>query len=416
MIFEKTFPSGVRLAAEKIPAVRSVSFGVWVGSGARHEQPEENGASHFIEHMLFKGTQKYTAADLADKMDMLGGEINAFTTKECTCYYGRVLDERFGEASGLIADMFFDSKFDESDADLERGVIAEELGMYEDTPDDLAHEKLAQGVYAGDCLGRPILGTKETLANLTGATLKQYLAGHYTGGNTVLAVAGNYPDGSLDKLGELFSPLRNVPAPPYGPSAYKPAAITTEKQTEQSHIVLGFPGLSVTDDRRYELQLLHNLLGGSMSSRLFQRIREQLGLCYSIYTFVSSHAETGLFGVYVGTGRDTEQKAMEETGAEIRRLLRDGVTEAELARSREQVKTGMLMSLESTSTHMNHLGKGVLFHNRVRSPEEIAAEYDRVKADGLNALTRELLNLSRISASVVTQKGDAVKHLEWVRG
>ncbi len=412
----KTLPNGVRLAVLQMPAVRSVSLGIWIGSGTRHEPPEYNGASHFIEHMLFKGTAQYTAADLADRMDLLGGEINAFTTKECTCYYGRVLDEKLGEAANLLADMLFHSTFDEENVKLERGVIVEEIGMYEDTPDDLVVEKLLLGVFRDTPLGRPILGTKETLAGMTGAFLKDYCHSHYVGDNTVIAVAGNCKEEALAEIEALFSRLPASKAPDPGVSSYQIALSTVEKPTEQSHIALCFPGIAIGDPRRYAVQLLSNLLGGSVSSRLFQRVREQLGLCYSIYTFQSSHMDTGVFGIYLGTGRETEQKAMVEIGNELRRLVKDGVTDNELYRSKEQVKTSMLMALESTSSRMNHIGKGLLLQNRVLSPEEIAASYDRVTKEDIQELAETFFDMEKASLSLVTQKGSAAAHLDWLKG
>lgn len=412
----KTLPNGVRLAVLQMPAVRSVSFGIWIRSGTRHEPPEANGASHFIEHMLFKGTKNYSAAELADRMDLLGGEINAFTTKECTCYYGRVLDVKLAETARLLADMLFESTFDEDSVKLERGVIVEEIGMYEDSPDDLAVEKLLLGVYRDTPLGRPILGKKETLANMTGAFLKDYCHSHYMGENTVIAVAGNCKEEALAEIEALFSRLPAQKGPNPGVASYQTTLSTVEKPTEQSHIALCFPSIAIGDPRRYGVQLLSNLLGGSMSSRLFQRIREQLGFCYSVYTFQSSHMDTGIFGIYLGTGRETEQQAMTEIGNELRRLVKDGVTDNELYRSKEQVKTGMLMALESTSSRMNHIGKGLLLQNRVLSPEEIAASYERVTKEDIQTLAETIFDMDKASLSLVTQKGNAQAHLDWLKG
>lgn len=411
----RTLENGVKVIADPNPNVRSVSLGVWVASGTRQEPPELNGASHYIEHMLFKGTDSADAAALADHMDALGGEVNAFTTKECTCFYGRVLDEKLREFTDLLADMLFHSRFDEGCVETERGVIIEEIGMCDDTPDDLAVENLMLGVYRGTPLGYPILGTRESLAPITGKCLKNYMAGHYVGGAVVISICGHFTVGDLDYIAETFARFPAGERAPGGSSEYRPAMVCVEKQTEQNHIVIGFPALSYLDEDRFALQILNNIIGGNVSSRLFQRIREQLGLCYSVSSFLTTHSDCGMLAIYIGTGAKSERKAITEIGRELRRLLRDGIPEEELYKVRDSIRSGLLMGLESTSARMNYMGKGLLLQNCASDPDKAADRYLAVERDQIEALAQRLLREDGIAVSAVTRKGSAEKYAEWLR-
>ena len=409
-----TLSNGVRLISEQNPHVRSVSLGVWIASGTRHEQPDENGASHFIEHMLFKGTEHVGAAELADRMDALGGEINAYTTKECTCFYGRVLDERLTEFADMLADMLFCSKFDEESTEIERGVIYEEIGMCDDTPDDLAIENLLLGVFRDTPLGYPILGTRESLKPLTGARLRAYKDAHYTGEAAIVSISGHFSESDLAHVKAVFSAFPTGPRPSGAQASYRPALACVEKPTEQNNIVIGFPSVSYLSDKRYAMQILNNIVGGNMSSRLFQRVREQLGLCYSIHSFPSTHSDCGVFSVYIGTGASGEEQAMREIGKILSEIAKNGVTDDEVEKVRDSIRSALLMSMESTSARMNHMGKGLLLQNTVLTPDEIAARYQSVTREEIHALAREIFRPELLSLSAVTAKGSAENYAKWV--
>ncbi|MBM6926805.1 M16 family metallopeptidase [Pseudoflavonifractor phocaeensis] len=402
-----TLPNGVRVLTEQVPGVRSAALGIWVGTGSRHEKPGENGAAHFIEHMLFKGTQTRSAAQLAAEMDAIGGQVNAFTTKECTCFYARVLDSHLPQAADILCDMFFHSKFDDSDVDTERGVILEEIGMYEDNPEDLCAERLAGAVFKGSPLARPILGRQPILESMNGPWLKEYMRTHYGPRRVVVTLAGRFTQKDVDDLTARFSHLEPQPPLKTRPAAYRPGITVKKKAIEQNHLTLAFPGLSFSDPRRFTLQLLSSVLGGGMSSRLFQQVRERRGLCYSIYSYGTCHDDTGYFGVYTALGKETEGQALDTILAVIREVTDHGVTQEELDRAREQSKANVLMGLESTQAHMSSLGRGELMVGRVLDEEEIIAAYDAVTREDVRVLAGELLDLSHASLSAVGRVGKA---------
>lgn len=410
----QTLPNGVRIVSETNPNVRSVSLGVWVGNGTRHEPADMNGASHFIEHMLFKGTDSMDAAALADTMDTLGGEINAFTTKECTCFYGRVLDEKLHAFVDLLADMLFRSRFDEACVETERGVIYEEIGMCDDTPDDLAIEQLTLGAFRGTALGYPILGTRDTLASMTGSGLHDYMQTHYTGDAVVISIAGHFSPDDLTYIGQTFGHFPAGARPQSPVASYHVTSSCIEKPTEQNHIVLGFRAESYLSEHRYAIQILNNILGGNMSSRLFQRVREQLGLCYSIHSFLATHSDCGLLAIYIGTGSNSEQQALTAIGRTLAEVVSDGVTADEMMKVCDSIRSGLLMALESTSSRMNHMGKSLLLQNHILTPDEIAARYLAVQRDEVIELARVILNPKQLSLSAVTRKGQAETYQRWV--
>ena len=400
-------PNGVRILTERVPYVRSAALGIWVGTGSRHERSGANGAAHFIEHMLFKGTQHRTAEKLAGEMDAVGGQINAFTTKECTCFYARVLDTHLAQAADILCDMFFSSRFDEADVATERGVILEEIGMYEDNPEDLCAERLAAAVFQGTPLARPILGRKATLEKMSGAWLRDYKAAHYGPERIVVALAGSFAQADVDSLRARFSAMEARPLPPSPPGRYTPAVTVKRKAIEQNHLTLAFPGLPFADERRFTLQLLSSILGGGMSSRLVQQVREQRGLCYSIYSYGTCHDDTGYFGVYTALGRETEGAALETVFSVIRDFAEHGVTEEELSRAREQSKANVLMGLESTQSRMSSLGRGALLVGRVLDEDEVIARYDAVTREDVRRLAQELFQFQNASLSAVGRVGSA---------
>ena len=404
MFYEKkTLPNGVRILTEHVPGVRSASLGIWVGTGSRHESAAENGAAHFIEHMLFKGTGRRTAGELAEEMDAVGGQINAFTTKECTCFYARVLDTHLNQAADILCDMFFHSKFDDADVETERGVILEEIGMYEDNPEDLCAERLAGTVFRGTPLARPILGRKATLEKMDGAWLRDYQRTHYGPERIVVALAGSFTQAHVEDLARRFGQLEPVAHPAGRPAFYTPGVVVKKKAIEQNHLTLAFPGLPFADKRRFALQLLSSILGGGMSSRLFQQVREQQGLCYSIYSYGAGHADTGVFCIYTALNRDTEAKALATIRQVVDQLRDQGPTHEELERAREQSKANVIMGLESTQARMSHAGRSLLFSGEILTPEAILAAYDAVTREDVMALARDLFQWDQASLSAVGQ-------------
>ena len=416
-MYEKLIlPNGVRILTEHVPGVRSAALGVWVGVGSRRETNADSGAAHFIEHMSFKGTARRSAAVLAEEMDAIGGQMNAYTTKEDTVYYAWVLDTHLSQAADILCDMLFCSKFDEADVQTERGVILEEMGMYADNPEDLCAERLSAAVFKGSALARPILGRKSTLEKMTGEGLRAWQKAHYVPSELVVTLAGSFTDRDVEALAQRFAGLEGELLPGLRPAAYTPAFTVKKKAAEQNHLTLAFPGLSLGDPRRFTLQLLSSVLGGGMSSRLWQKVREESGLCYSVYSYGAGHADLGLFAIYTATGADTEAEALKTIARETRRFAAEGVTPAELDRAREQSKANVLMGLESTQSRMSALGRGELLTGEVLSTEEVIAAYDAVTAEDVRTLAAELLNFDRVSLSAVGRVGSEERYRELLNG
>lgn len=393
--------NGVRILTQKMDGVRSASLGIWVGAGSRHESTGENGSAHFIEHMVFKGTQTRTAADIAREMDAIGGQVNSYTTKENTCFYVRTLDTHLSQAADVLCDMFFHSAFRQEDVETERGVILEEIGMYADNPEDLCAERLAAAVYKGSALARPILGTPATLKKISGDSLRAWRDAHYLPQNTVVSLAGSFTDAVVQDLVDRFSAMTPARLPKMKTAAYRSAITLKRKATEQNHLTLAFPGFPYDSEHRFALQLLSSILGGGMSSRLWQQVREQRGLCYSVYSYGAGHADTGMFGVYTALGRETEREALSCIMSVIRELVQNGVSDEELSRAREQSKTSVLMGLESTQARMSHLGRSTLLAGKVLSPDEIIAAYDAVTCQEVLDLARIIFDPQQASVSAV---------------
>ena len=409
-------PNGATILTLPIPGVRSAALGFFVGVGSRHEKAAENGAAHFIEHMVFKGTGRRSAGDLAREMDAIGGQVNAYTTKEHTCFYARCLDEHLDRAADLLLDMLFSSRFDQKDVEMERGVVLEEIGMYEDTPEDLVSERLAAAVYKGSPLARPILGRASTLAPMTGEWLKTWQREHYRPGSIVVSLAGSFTQAQVDALCVRLGALESGPAPTTGPAAYRPAVTARKKAIEQNHLLLAFPAPNYLDPRRYQIQLMNAIFGGGCSSRLFQEVREKRGLCYSVYSYVADHADTGLLGIYTAVNREQEQAAYDA----IRRTVLDfsdhGPTQEELDRAREQAKAGLLLGQESVQTRMSQLGASRLLYGRVRTVEEALAGYEAVTREQLYALAQEIFRFENASLSAVGRVSGAEEYTSLLRG
>ena len=414
MYQEIKLSNGARLLTQKVPGARSAALGFFIGAGSRHESPEENGAAHFIEHMLFKGTARRSAAELAMDMDAIGGQVNAYTTKEHTCFYARSLDRHLDQSLDILSDMLFHSRFDQEDVDTERGVILEEIGMYEDTPEDLVSERLSAAVYKGTPLARPILGTQATLSKMTGPWLAQWQRDHYRPGSTVAALAGSFTQAQTDRLLDCLSALAPGEAPAQKPARYRPAVTARKKAIEQNHLILAFPAPCYLDKRRHQLLLLNALLGGGCSSRLFQEVREKQGLCYTVYSYVSDHEDTGLLGIYTALGRDQEKQALDIIRGIICGLADRGPTQEELDRVREQAKANLLMGSESIQSRMSHLGSSALLYGSVRETEELLALYDSVTRDQLRDLAEEIFQMDQASLSAVGRVDSAQNYACWL--
>ncbi|MFL6977380.1 pitrilysin family protein [Bacillus inaquosorum] len=391
MIKRYTCQNGVRVVLENNPTVRSVAIGVWIGTGSRHETPEINGISHFLEHMFFKGTSTRSAREIAESFDRIGGQVNAFTSKEYTCYYAKVLDEHANYALDVLADMFFHSTFDENELKKEKNVVYEEIKMYEDAPDDIVHDLLSKATYGNHSLGYPILGTEETLASFNGDSLRQYMHDYYTPDRVVISVAGNISDSFIKDVEKWFG---SYEAKGKATGLEKPEfyteKLTRKKETEQAHLCLGFKGLEVGHERIYDLIVLNNVLGGSMSSRLFQDVREDKGLAYSVYSYHSSYEDSGMLTIYGGTGANQLQQLSETIQETLATLKRDGITSKELENSKEQMKGSLMLSLESTNSKMSRNGKNELLLGKHKTLDEIINELNAVNLERVNGLASQL--------------------------
>ena len=414
MYEQTTLPNGARVLTQRVPGARSAALGFFVGAGSRHERPEENGAAHFIEHMLFKGTARRSADGLARDMDAIGGQFNAYTTKEHTCFYGRTLDRHLDLGLDILEDMLFHSRFDQGDVETERGVILEEIGMYEDAPDDLVSERLAAAVYKGSPLARPILGRQSTLAAMTGESLGQWQREHYRPGAIVAALAGSFTRAQADRLEKCLAALEPGPLPGTKPAAYVPAVTARKKATEQNHLILAFPAFSYLDGRRAQLMLLNALLGGGCSSRLFQEVREKRGLCYSVYSYVADHEDAGLLGIYAAVSREQERAALDTIREVAARLAGEGPSQEELDRVREQAKANLLMGAESVQSRMSQMGTSALLYGRVREEDELLALYDAVTREQLRELAGALFDFDRAALSAVGRVETAQDYARWL--
>lgn len=384
-------PNGLRVVLEKIPTFRSVSFGIWVKTGSRNEDKARNGISHFIEHMLFKGTDRFSAKDIAEVFDGIGGNVNAFTTKEYTCYYVKVLDEHLPLAMDVLSDMFFHSRFDAEELEKERNVILEEISMYEDTPDDLVHDLMAKAAYGDHALGQTILGLEENLLRLQSDDLRAYMKQFYTAQNTVVSMAGNFDDRAMELIEQHFGAFAvNGSDAALEKPLFHSGALYHEKKTEQNHICLSLPGCSLRDDRLYAMILLNNSIGGGMSSRLFQEIREKRGLAYSVYSYHTAYLDSGMFTIYTGTAPKQTEEVLKVSMDIVSDIRQHGLTEAELRKGKEQLKGSLILSLESTSSRMNRLGKNELMLGKHYSLDEIIERIESVHLDQIRELTREV--------------------------
>lgn len=412
MIKKYTCQNGVRIVLENIPTVRSVAIGVWIGTGSRDEHPENNGISHFLEHMFFKGTTTRTAREIAESFDSIGGQVNAFTSKEYTCYYAKVLDTHAQYALDVLADMFFNSTFVEEELNKERNVVLEEIKMYDDTPDDIVHDLLSKAIYESHPLGYPILGTEETLKTFTGEKLKNYIRERYTPENVVISIAGNVTDTFINEVEKYFGSYEGARGETIeNKPVFHSNQISRKKETEQAHLCIGYNGLSIGHEDIYSLILLNNILGGSMSSRLFQEVREQRGLAYSVFSYHSSYQDSGVVTIYGGTGAKQLDVLFETIQETLGKLKQEGITAKELNNSKEQLKGSLMLSLESTNSRMSRNGKNELLLKRHRSLDEIIEQIDQVSEQGVNDMANFIFN-DQYSVSLISPDGEFPKSLK----
>ena len=395
-----TLPGGEKVVSERLDSVRSVALGFWIGTGSRDEPTARAGVSHFIEHMLFKGSSRYGAQQIAETFDALGGDLNAATSRETTVVYARVPDEKLEVALDVMADMVFRPRFD--DLDSEREVVLEEIAMVEDNPQDLVHDLAAEAVFGSHPLGRPVIGSAEVISTVSRRALRSYHQGAYVAGNVVVAAAGNVDHARLLELvearigGEMHDfRLTRKPAG----RILGPGVRFQRKDTEQYHVCLAAPGIHRSDERRYAASLLDAIVGGSASSRLFQEIREKRGMAYSVYSYGSQYADSGLVGLYVGTREENLVECLEIAAAELVDVAGGFLRPGELDRAKDNLKGRLLLSLESTSARMTRLGKAVVTGSEITSVDETIARVDAVTEADVSALATELLAPGRLSAA-----------------
>ncbi|MGH3738480.1 MAG: M16 family metallopeptidase [Micromonosporaceae bacterium] len=402
-------PNGMRILTEAIPAMRSVSFGIWVGVGSRDETPVLAGASHFLEHLLFKGTRRRTALDISAQLEAVGGETNAFTTKEYTCYYARVLDTDLPLAVDVVCDLVADSVLHEADVETERGVILEEIAMHDDEPADAAHDLIYEAIFGAHPLGRPISGSVESISAMTRRQIQGFYRRRYTSPELVITAAGNLDHGAVvTAVREAFDRVDRY-AVAGAPAGLRQAGRRVRtghqlkvhgKETEQAHVVLGCPAPARLDDRRFAVGVLNNALGGGMSSRLFQEIREKRGLAYSVYSYTSQYTDTGLFGVYAGCAPGKADEVLGLVRDELAAVASGAITEQEIARGKGMFKGSLVLGLEDTGSRMTQLGKGELLYGEPLSVDDLLAKVDGVTAEQVHSVASELLT-QQMSLAVV---------------
>jgi predicted Zn-dependent peptidase len=407
-------PGGLRVVTESMPTVRSVAVGMWVGIGSRDEAPEHTGATHFLEHLLFKGTPRRDALEISAAIEGIGGEINAFTAKEYTCYYARVLDEDLPLAIDVLADVVTSSLITPEDVESERGVILEEIAMHDDDPSDMVHEQFAAELYGDTPIGRPILGTVESINALGRDRIVEYYRRYYRPPQTVVSVAGNVDHervvelvaAAYQRAGALDGDTPPAPPRTSGPGVASRSGVrVVDRPTEQANLVLGTTGLARTDDRRFALGVLNAALGGGMSSRLFQEIREKRGLAYSAYSFTSQYADTGQFGIYVGCLPTKIDDVLKICRDEVARVVAEGFTEEELVRGKGQMRGGLVLGLEDTGSRMSRIGKSELVYDSLMPVDEVLRRIDAVTPEDIAAVAADVLNRP-LTLAVIGPYGD----------
>jgi predicted Zn-dependent peptidase len=403
MVVRDVLDNGLRLITETMPHVRSVTIGVWLTRGSRHESDERSGIAHFVEHMLFKGSDTRTAEDIAQSIDSIGGQLDAFTAKEYASYYIKVLDEHLPLAVDLLADIVLRPAFAADEIEREKKVVLEEIKMVEDTPDDLVHELFTQHFWEGHPLGRPILGSKETVEGLTRDALRQYFTGAYVGSNIIISAAGNIQHAQVRALIEAaFGAVPKSGEPLNGTSpATVSQVVTRTKDLEQSHVCLGTSCYPQRHDDRYVSYILNTVLGGSMSSRLFQNVREKRGLAYSVFSGISAYRDAGNLTIYAGCANDAVEQVVDLCVAELRAMKQAPVPESELRRAKDHLKGSLMLSLENTASRMSHLARQEIYFDRHFGLDETLEGVERVSADDVMRVAHDLFSGGPLAATVV---------------
>ncbi|MGA7355047.1 MAG: pitrilysin family protein [Candidatus Cybelea sp.] len=403
-MYKKTMlPNGLRVVTEAMPAVRSATVGIWADVGSSVESRERRGISHLVEHMLFKGTTRRTARQIAETMDSVGGNLNAFTDKETTCYYAKVIDRHVPLALDVLADMFLHSAFDPVELGKEQKVILEEIKMYDDSPDELIHDIFLQTMWSGSSLGEPTIGFAESVMGVTPEDLRAHMRAHYAPNAVIVAAAGNVEhDRFVELVAEEFGGFQGACVLPKAERpATTPATNVRFKESEQAYVVMGTRGIDIRDDRRYALSLLDTVLGGGMSSRLFQEIREQRGLVYSVYSFQAAYRAAGLFGVYAGTSPENVQACVDVIVEQFARARNTPIERDEFRLAKEHIKGNLTLSLEASSSRMIRLGRNEFALGRHVSAEEIEQRIDAVTPDEVQQLARELLAEENLGLCII---------------
>lgn len=407
MIDSWSLSNGAKLVVEDIPYLKSAAIGVYIKVGSRNEPPSLAGASHFLEHMLFKGTAQRSAREIAESFEIIGGQLNAFTSKEYTCLYARTLDEDLDSAMEIVFDMLFNSQLAEKDLDTERNVVIEEINMYEDTPDELIHDVFARKFWEGHPMGSSILGTIDTISNMNRDELYDYYKKYYVPANMVIAVAGNVDNtkikGSIEKVlasQKSDSPVFDLNTPTGGISFVS----LVPKEVEQVQICLGVPGISFHNEDRYTQNVMNSILGGGMSSRLFQKLREELGLAYSVYSYPANYSDTGLFSIYIGTSPDKVGKFCAALYEQIDDFVIHGVKAEEITRTQKLMKSSISLGLESVMNRMTRLAKSMLMYGEIVSPEEVIERVYAVKPAMIQDMARQIFRPEVFSLAAIGDK------------
>lgn len=395
--------NGIRVVTEHIPYVNSVSIGIWIANGSRNENSHNNGVSHFIEHMMFKGTLKRTAREIAESIEEIGGQINAFTGKEATCYYVKVLDSHLDIAIDVLADMLLDSKLSDEDIEKEKSVITEEINMYEDSPEDLVTDLLSKTMWPNASVGYPILGTQKTLKEFNRQIIVEYINEYYTTDNTVISVVGNFDKNRLMELikDKFYRWNKNGKRIEHDAPSMCRSVLTKNKDIEQIHLSFGLKGIEIGNDDLYTLLVINNIFGGGTSSRLFQKIREEKGLAYSIYSYPSSYRNIGFYSIYVGLNPQYVSEVVGIIKEEIEEINIKGISEEQLNKSKEQLKGNYILGLESTSNRMFGIGKSQLLINRTYEPKEILQKIDMINMEDAKRVIMNVFGEGIVSGAAV---------------
>ncbi|MBP1925301.1 putative Zn-dependent peptidase [Sedimentibacter acidaminivorans] len=409
MINKYTLDNGLRIVAEKIDYVKSASIGIWVKVGSNNEDNDTNGLSHFIEHMLFKGTENRKANKIAEDIDNIGGQINAFTSKEYTCFYVKVLDENINDAVDVLSDMFFNSLFQQEEIEKEISVVIEEIKMYEDSPEDVVHDKITEIVFDKSPMAYSILGTEKNLRTFNTKKVIDFMRKNYSPYNTVMAIAGNFDEENfIELIKDKFEHWQNENASLiYMDGEYERKIIGVNKELEQLHMCIGNKTIGRHDPYYYPLLVLNNIFGGTMSSRIFQEVREKKGLVYSIYSFVSNYTNSGIFSIYAGMSYDQVEDALRTIFKEMTSMKNGNITLEEFNRAKQQIKGNYILGLESTSSRMSSIGRRELIYDEVVYPEDIIKSINDVKYEDVLKITNDLFDINKLS---ITYTGNLNKH------